>query len=71
MFKTRPRSPVGTLVFGAVFFVVGLAAAYFAFADPYIVTPRGIPVWLLAAGLLVCGAYFLALGGVWRRRDRH
>ncbi|MFD1712999.1 hypothetical protein ACFSBZ_00795 [Amnibacterium flavum] len=67
---TRPRSPKGVFAFGLFFVVVALALLPWAISHPFDTTRRGIPIWVIPPALFVCGAFFVAQGAVWLRRDR-
>lgn len=69
-FPRRPPRPTAIMTVGLVFLLVGAVAVPHAIGDPLAATGRGVPLYLLPPALIVPGAYFIALGSVWRRRDR-
>lgn len=69
-FPRRPHHPTTILAVGLVFLLVGGLTIPYALGDPLAASGRGVPLYLLPPGLIVPGAYLIALGSVWRRRDK-
>lgn len=69
-FARRPSRPTAILAVGLVLFLVGAAVVPYAIGDPLAASGRGVPLYLLPPALIIPGAYFIATGSVWRRRDK-
>ncbi|GAB3601672.1 hypothetical protein GCM10027586_04760 [Kineococcus gypseus] len=62
MSEQSQQSPrAGLLAFGALFSLIGVAVFLFA-GDLSDRSPRGVPLWLLGAVMLVCGLGLLIVG---------
>jgi hypothetical protein len=65
--KTPTKAHIG---FGIFFLAAGLLILPMVIADPFDVTLRGLPVWILPAVLIPIGVGFLARGIVLALRRR-